>query len=135
MDQQRHRVSSGSPYEPVVGFSRGIRVGNRVEIAGTASYRDGEVVGEGDVYAQTVRCLEIIREALVELGARLEDVVRTRIYVTDISQWKIVGRAHGEVFANIRPVSAMVEVKALIDPRLLVEIEAEAVIGAGDSAH
>ncbi|WP_139491729.1 RidA family protein [Brevibacillus dissolubilis] len=125
---ERIRISTGSPWEPVVGYSRAIRVGNRVEVAGTTAMKDGEVVGVGDAYAQTVQILTTIKEALERAGARLEDVVRTRMYVTDISKWEEIGRAHGEFFREIRPVATMVEVKALIDPELLVEIEAEAVV-------
>jgi enamine deaminase RidA (YjgF/YER057c/UK114 family) len=124
----RLRVSTGSPWEPIVGYSRAIRVGNRVEVAGTTAMKDGEVIGVNDPYAQTIQILKTIEEALKEAGANLSDVVRTRMFVTDISRWEEIGKAHGEFFRDIRPVSSMVEVKALIDPRLMVEIEAEAVI-------
>lgn len=124
----RQNISGTSPWEARVGYSRAVRVGNTVHVAGTTATRDGVVVGVGDAYAQTRVALEIIQGALAEAGARLEDVVRTRLFVTDISRWEEIGRAHGEVFGEIRPASTMVQVSALIDPAHLVEIEAEAVI-------
>ncbi|WP_400191247.1 RidA family protein [Hymenobacter sp. B81] len=123
----RQLISSGSPWEGPVGYSRAVRVGNLVEVAGTTAM-DGDVVTGTDAYSQTRRVLAKIAEALGQAGAGLEHVVRTRIFVTDIGQWPEVGRAHGEVFGNIRPASSMLEVRALIDDRLLVEIEATAVI-------
>lgn len=125
---ERKKYATGSPWEPIVGYSRAVRVGNTVEVAGTTAMKDEQVVGVGDPYRQTVEILKTIEEALNHVGAKLEHVVRTRMFVTDISQWEEIGRAHGEVFRDIRPVATMVEVKALIDPELLVEIEVQAIV-------
>ncbi|NOU68190.1 RidA family protein [Paenibacillus sp. LMG 31461] len=124
----RTRVFTGSPWEPVVGYCRAIRVGDRIEVAGTTAMKDSEVVGVGNAYEQTRFILQTIEQALRELGAQLSDVVRTRMFVTDISLWEAFGKAHGEYFRDVQPVATMVEVKALIDPRLLIEIEVEAIV-------
>lgn len=125
---ERINISSGSPWEDIVGYSRAVRVGNVVEVAGTTAMNGDELIGEGDVYLQTKFILQKIAVALEQAGASVNHVVRTRMFITDISQWEEAGRAHGEVFKNIKPVATMVEVKALIDPRLLIEIEATAII-------
>ncbi|MCB2376629.1 RidA family protein [Hymenobacter sp. BT635] len=123
----RQNIASGAPWESIVGYSRAVRLGNVVEVAGTTA-QDGDSVTGTTAYEQTRRALEKIAAALTEAGAVLTDVVRTRIFTTDISQWEEIGRAHGEFFAQIRPAATMVEVRALIDPLLLVEIEVTAII-------
>lgn len=128
----RSRVQSGAPWEGKVGYSRAIRAGRFVAVSGTTAIgEDGELVGEDDMYAQTKRCIEIIAAALESAGGGLPDVVRTRMFVTDIDRWDEAGRAHQEAFGDVMPAATMVEVSRLIDPRMLVEVEADAVIGEG----
>ena len=125
--EERQRVSTGTKWEPIVGYSRAVRVGDRIYVTGTtATDESGEIVGVGDAYAQAVQAIRNIERALEQLGAGLESVVRTRMFVTDISRWEEYGRAHGEFFREVMPTTSMIEISRLIDERMLVEIEADA---------
>ncbi len=125
---KKQLITSGAKWEEIVGYSRAVKIGNRIEVAGTTAVEGDEIVGKGDAYFQTRFIIQKIEQALKEAGAGLEDVIRTRMYVTDISRWEEIGRAHGEFFRDIKPASTMVEVKGLVHPDMLVEIEVTAVM-------
>lgn len=127
----RVSYSSGASWEDKVGYRRAVRIGNVIEVSGTTAVRDGEVIGKGDVHQQSITCFEIIREAIESLGGKMEDVIRTRMYTTDIKQWELIGKAHHQFFKNINPASTLIEVSAFVDDELLVEIEATAILENG----
>jgi enamine deaminase RidA (YjgF/YER057c/UK114 family) len=126
--KNRINISSGAKWEEIIGYSRAVKIGNTIEISGSVALKDGELIGEGDPYLQSIRCLEVIKESLEKLGATLDDVIRTRIFVKDIGHWNEIGKAHGEYFKTIKPATSMVEVNKLINPQFLVEIEASAIL-------
>ncbi|MBK8724159.1 MAG: RidA family protein [Saprospiraceae bacterium] len=126
--ENRQNIASGTSWEAIVGYSRGVRIGSYIEISGTTAVDGATFVGEGDVYIQTKFILQKIEKAVIQLGASLQNVIRTRMYVTDISQWEAIAKAHSEVFDKIRPATSMVQVSKLIDDRMLIEIEATAIL-------
>jgi len=126
--KSRQHFSSGAEWEDIAGYSRAVRVGNQIEVAGTTSMINGELIGKGDIYLQTKTILFIIKEAIEGLGGTIEQTIRTRMFVTDISQWELVAKAHGEIFSNIKPASTMVEIVGLINSEMLIEIEATAIV-------
>ncbi|UII33716.1 RidA family protein [Fulvivirga ulvae] len=126
--KKRLNISTGAPWEDIVGYSRAVRIGNTIEVSGTVAVRDGKLVGQDNPYEQTRCILQIIDDSIQKAGAQLSDVVRTRIFVTDIGQWQMIGKAHGEVFGDIKPATSMIEVSRLISPEYLLEIEATAIV-------